>query len=170
MEFRFENEYDKKALMSLSKVARKTMRNGLSRVLGWVVIVLALIVAFVPLIMSGSMSGMSIATLIIAVALLVVLLSEDTLNAKTARRKLPPGTEKATAIFTEEGITSITGLGTVEFTYDQVMIPAETAGYFIFIYNKSQAQVYDKARMEGGTVEEFRQLIRDNVGKDIIPV
>jgi len=39
--------------------------------------------------------------------------------------------------------------------------------YFVFIFSQSHAQVYNKKSIEGGTIEEFREFMKEVTGKEI---
>ena len=162
MEFRFETDYDKKALTEMAKAARKTLRGKRSartKIFTWIIVVVALALAIWPLFYGAPFSLTTAVTLIVAVLLIVVNLSEDALNAALAKKKLPPGSEKASAIFNEEGIISKTDMGTSKFEYDEIMTLIETKGYFILILSETHAELYDKARISGGTVDQFREFM-----------
>ena len=44
---------------------------------------------------------------------------------------------------------------------------AETKDYFVFLFSKNHAQVYDKRTLTGGTAEEFRAFMQEKTGKAI---
>ena len=44
---------------------------------------------------------------------------------------------------------------------------AETPLYFVFLFDHSPAQLYDKTSLEGGTAEAFRGFIRERTGLEV---
>ena len=109
----------------------------------------------------------TIATSIAILAILIALLFEDRINGYVAKKRLLPGTEKAVAAFSESGFISTTEIGKSEWNYDKIMLIAETAGFFVFIFSASHAQLYDKRHLQGGTVDDFRRFIEAATGKQI---
>ena len=75
--------------------------------------------------------------------------------------------EKAYVTFKEDSYYSETEIGSSEFKYSAIMSLAETENYFVFIFSQSHAQVYNKKSIEGGTIEEFREFIKEVTGKEI---
>lgn len=104
-------------------------------------------------------------TAVVALFLLLILLFEDNVNAYVAKKCMLPGTEKAVAIFSENGFTSSTDAGTTEWHYDKIMEIAETDNFFVFIFSKQHAQIYDKQHLQGGTADVFRCFIETATGK-----
>lgn len=169
MEFIFDTAYDQRTLTVMAKVLRKTVRKNRSRrthVLGWIVMVLALLLIFY----SGAFNFRTVITGIAALAILIALLFEDQLNGYFARKRLLPGTENASTVFTENSFTSTTNVGRTEFQYDRIIALAETNEYFIFLFSPSHAQIYDKSTLTGGTIEAFRSFIQDKTAKPTITV
>ena len=167
MEFTFETQYNAKTMASMAKALRKTIRKKHSRrshIFGWIVTVLA----FLLLISKGfALDFRTIATSIAILAILIALLFEDRINGYVAKKRLLPGTEKAVAAFSESGFISTTEIGKSEWNYDKIMLIAETAGFFVFIFSASHAQLYDKRHLQGGTVDDFRRFIEAATGKQI---
>lgn len=170
MEFTFQSEYDTKALTALARTMRKTLRkkhSRISHIFAVVIIVLALLVV-VPF---GDKifvwNTITFLDLVVAVALTATLLFEDRLNGYIARKRLMPGTENNTAVFGENSFTTVCEVGTTEWNYENVLLVAETSNYFVFLYSKNHGQIYTKASMTGGTLDEFRTFIEEKVGKKI---
>ena len=80
------------------------------------------------------------------------------------------GTGRGTTIFQDETFTTTTEIGKTEFLYEKINLLAETGSYFVFVYDRSHAQVYDKSRLSGGTAEEFRKFIAEKTGKAITKI
>ena len=164
MEFIFETDYNQKAMTAMAKGLRKTVRKKHSRrshIFGWIVIVLALLLSW-P---SDPVMGKNVLTWIAAGVLLLALIFEDQLNGYFARKRMLPGAAHAKAIFSEEGYRSETKAGCTDWTYENISAMAEDANYFIFLFGKNHAQVYDKHSLTGGTVEEFRAFIQKQTEK-----
>ena len=164
MEFRFETNYDLKALTAMAKSLRKTVRKKHSRrshLFGWIITVLALLL-ILPL--GDKPFVLNFNTVITGLAALVILFTlvfEDKINGYVAKKRMPVGTDKAVTVFTLEGYVSITELGRSEFSYEKIALLAETKDYFVFIIDASHAQVYEKNSVAGGTVQQFREFICD---------
>lgn len=166
MEFVFETDYDRKAMTAMAKGLRKTVRKKHSRrshIFGWIVIGLGLLLSW-P---SGDMNRGDVVTWIAIAVMLGALLFEDRLNGYFARKKMLPGTSHAKAIFTEDGYRSETQMGNTEWKYENITAMAETKDYFVFLFSKNHAQVYDKRTLTGGTADEFRAFMQEKTGKAI---
>ncbi len=168
MEFTFETIYNQKALTTMARALRKTVRKKKSRrshICGWIVMVLSLLLT-----VSGFRDGIEISmknivTWLAMLCILAVLIWEDAINGYIAGKRMLKGTEKSVAVFQEEGYYSVTEIGKTEWYYDKILLFAETPGYFVFIFSPSHAQVYDKAGMTSGTAEEFREFMESKTGK-----
>ena len=166
MEFVFETDYDRKAMTAMAKGLRKTVRKKHSRrshIFGWIVIGLGLLLSW-P---SGDMNRGDVVTWIAIAVMLGALLFEDRLNGYFARKKMLPGTSHAKAIFTEDGYRSETRMGNTEWKYENITAMAEMQDYFVFLFSKNHAQVYDKRTLTGGTADEFRAFMQEKTGKAI---
>lgn len=163
MLFKIKTEYNQKALSAMAKGLRKTVRKKHSRrshILGWIVAVLGLLLSL-P---SGDHFDLSFKTIItwLAVAVIIVaILWEDAINGYFAGKRMLPQLLTSTVEFTENGYHSVTEVGNSDFRYDTIVALAETDRYFVFIFSKSHAQVYDKTGFEIGTEEDFRTFIQE---------
>ncbi len=172
MEILFETHYDQRSMTAMAKAIRKTVRKKRSRrshIFGWLVVILALVLAF-----WSEENGFSfvpdlrnVVTLMAAIGIAAALIWEDALNGYFARRRLLAGTEKASVLFREKEFVSGTGIGTSIFGYDKIQLIAEDPNFFVFVFSASHAQVYDKAGISGGTVEDFRTFIENVTGTSI---
>lgn len=170
-----ETQYNQKAMTAMSKALRKTVRkkNSLcTHILGWIVVVFSLFLScWTP--ETGFfflLTKRSLITLTIAAVLLVFLIWEDSINGYFARKKLAPGTETVKTVFKNSEFISSTKANTNTFTYSRFNTIAETEDYFVFIYNVSHAQVYDKKHFSGKPLNEFRTFIEQATGKQIVSV
>ena len=170
MEFTFETNYDMSSLTTMAKALRKTVRkkhNTRSRVLGWIVFALAVLLVYSNFKNGFDLSPRIVLTLIAAVCLFVALLFEDKLNAYIARKRMLAGTEFAKTVFTDESFISETAVGKTIWNYDKILLLAENADHFIFVFSNNHAQVYDKKAISGGTLDEFCAFICDITQKSI---
>ena len=170
MEFKNETTYNQKAVTAMAKALRKTIRKKRSKrshIFGWIVMVLALLLSFIPGEEGFQITFKTIVTWLITLILFLVLIWEDWLNGYIARRRLLPGTEKVTTCFDEEGYYSESEFGKSEWKYEKIERIAELKGYFVFIFNMSHAQVYSKRHLKGGSVDEFRGFIEEMTGKRV---
>lgn len=90
--------------------------------------------------------------------------------ARALRKTIRKKRSRRTHVFGTESFISTTEIGRTEFLYNKINLLAETGSYFVFVYDKSHAQVYDRRRLSGGTDEEFCRFIADKTGKEIIKI
>lgn len=173
MEFAFETVYNQKAVAAMARALRKTIRkqrNRRSHIFGWTVVAAAMLLTL-PLGDRGFTVGVkTIITWIAALAILIVLLFEDKINGYVARKRMLTGMDKAATVFSNESYISTTDIGTSEFHYDHINMIAETGDYFVFVFDESHAQVYDKHTLSGGTVDEFIGFITEKTGKEVVRI
>lgn len=172
MEFRFETDYDQKGLTAMARAQRLSVRKKSSRrvhVFGWCVVILGILL--IALSLKTHASWLLTSTLHAAV--LVIFLTrfrEDQLNARIAQRNLLPGTERAVSVFGPDGYVNTTAAAVTEFHYDAIQCVCETADYFVFFLGKRHGQLFDKSRLTGGGVEDFREFITEKTGKPIVNI
>lgn len=169
MKFTFETHYNAKTMTIMAKALRKTIRKKHSRrshIFGWLVIALGALFIFIE----PTLDFRTILTLAAVLILFAVLILEDRLNGFVAEKRLLAGTEKAVATFSENSYISTTELGKTEWGYDKIIMLAETADFFVFIFSKSHAQLYDKRSLQGGTPDDFRKFIEAVTGKQVQPI
>lgn len=172
MQYSFATNYDARALTAMAKCLRKTVRQKHSKRshrLGWLVVILALL----PTLLGGQLDGRKVIMLVVGLIVVLALVFEDRLNGFVARSRMLKGTESATALFDTENpecFFSETAVGKSEFFYSSIVALAETDRYFVFVFSKNHAQVYDKSGLTGGTAGQFREFIAERTGKPVIPV
>lgn len=170
MEFKFETAYDQEALTVMAKAIRKTARKKRSRrshIFGIIVMIFAVLLTMPIGNEEFVLDFKTILTWIVAAVILVTLIFEDQINGYIAGKRMLPGLEKATVTFKDDGYHSETEIGSSEFKYSTIMMLAETADYFVFIFSQSHAQIYSKKSITGGTIEAFRAFIANVTGKEI---
>lgn len=173
MEFRFETKYDQRGLTAMARAMRKTIRRKRSRrshIFGWCVVALAVLLMAAEQMLGKPWVLRDTLNLAVAVILIAVLLTEDQVNAFFAKKKILPGTSSAKSVFTEEGYTSTTAAAVTEFHYETIRQVCETAKYFVLLFSRQHGQIYDKATLSGGTVEDFRSFITQKTGKPIASI
>ena len=173
VEFTFETTYNQKALATMARVLRKTVRRKHSRrshIWGWIITVLALFLVL-PIGERELVFGLkTVITWIAILAIIITLLWEDQINGCFARKRMLPGTDHAVCVFHEEGYISETAAGKTEWKYENIEVLAETKEYFTFVFGKNHAQVYDKNSLKGGSAEQFKTFLAEKTGKEIIQV
>lgn len=170
MEFVFETVYNQKAILAMAEALRKTIRrkrNKRTHILGWVIIILAILLSIPTGNEEFVVDAKAIVTWIAVIIMAVTLLFEDKINGYIARKRMIKGTEKATTVFKEDGYTSTTDMGKTEWYYKNILQIAENDEYFIFIFDQSHAQVYEKSAITGGTIDDFRKFITEKTEKEI---
>ncbi len=171
MTFTFETEYNQQAIRTMAEGLRRTIRkkrNSRTHIVGWIVVAAAILLTL-PVLKGEEAIGVStVINWLTAAGVTFVLLFEDAINGYAARKRMLVGNDRSTTVFEEDSYTSTTEIGKSEFSYANIRMVAENEDYFVFIYDQSHAQVYDKSRMTGGTVEEFRAFISAKTGSAVI--
>ncbi len=169
MRFTFVTEYNQKALTAMARGLRKTVRSKRSKrshILGVIVILLCVLLTLIK--DQGFIFNLkNVVTWVAGFFVIAVLIWEDYLNGYFAGKKMLKGTEKNTAIFTEEGYSTLTAVGESSWVYNTLAAVAETRDYFVFVFSLNHAQVYDKNGMTEGTPEAFRRFIERKTGKTV---
>lgn len=170
MEFRFETTYNQRGLTAMARALRKTIRKKRSRrshIFGWCVVALAILLIAAGRMLEEPWTVRDTLNLGVGVILVVILFTEDQVNAFFAKKKMLPGTLVAKSVFTEESYTSATEAAVTEFHYETVRQICETADYFVLLLGRQHGQIYEKATLSGGTAEDFRTFITEKTGKPI---
>ena len=167
-EFQIHSAYDHKALKTMSRVLRKTIRRKRSialRVFGWCAVTLfALSEIALAAIGAFSLEFGDIAVILAVAVKLFTLLFEDDLNAWIAALSLIPGTKEADTRFTSECYTVKTQAAETRWNYDRVQAIGETKDSFVFMLSKRHTQEFPKAGLSEGTPDEFRAFIEERTG------
>ena len=168
--FTFETTYNQKAMTTMARALRKTVRKKHSRrshIFGWIITVLALLLILPIGERTFTLDFRTVLTLIAILVIVVALLFEDQINGYIARKRMLPGTACALCTFGEDGYVSETNAGKTEWKYDNIETIAETKDYFVFLFGKNHAQVYGKSSLQGGSIEEFRTFLVKKTEKEI---
>lgn len=167
MQFTFETHYNRQTLSLMSKVMRKTVRKKHSRafsLFGWFAIVCGVLMIWAG---AGSFGLKHILTAAAVILILMTRLFEDNINGFFAEKHLLPGTERAVTTFSESGFVTITDISRSEWNYDKICAVAECDDFFVFIFSRNHAQLYDKRSLKGGSAEDFRGFIQAASGKAV---
>ena len=170
MNITFETTYDQKALCAMARALRKTIRKKHSRrshAIGWSIVVLGLLLSFVAGESGFVVTGKTVLTWFVVVAVAVTLIWEDRINGYFAGKRALPGMTVTTTTFDEEGYTSVNGAGETRWKYENLQRVAESTEYFVFVLNANHGQAYQKKSMAGGTAEEFRAFLEEKLGKPV---
>lgn len=164
MTFTFTTAYDQSALTAMARVLRKTVRRNHSRrshILGWIVAILGLLLSLPLGNENFTVSYKTVFTWFAVAVIIFALINEDAINGYVARKRNLPKMTKSVSEFSKASYRSSTEVGTTEFYYENIIALAETAKYFVFVFSKSHAQVYDKRSLTGGSLDAFREFIQD---------
>ena len=170
MEFTFETVYDQKTVTAMVHALRKTQRKKRSRrshIFGWIVIALGLLLAISDFANARADIGTWV-TLATILVLLAVFAREDAINAYLARKRTLPGLMHIHAVFGEDSYRTETEMGNTEWFYENILSVVEMPEYFVFLFDKNHAQIYNKTGMTGGSPEEFRAFLAEKTGKEIL--
>lgn len=168
MEFSFMTHYDQRTMTVLARVLRKTVRAGYNRRMRMIGLFIVAFAIFLALPANGRFSPLTlVTTLLPAAIILLVMVFEDRINGSLAARRVQPEERQVLSAFNDQGYRTASGKGDAVWRYDNISQVAETPLYFVFLFERSPAQLYDKTRLEGGTAEEFRQFIQARTGLEI---
>ena len=169
-EFTFETTYNQKAMNTMARALRKTVRKKHSRrshIFGWIITVLAVLLVLPIGEREVVFNFRTVITWAVIVIIVATLLFEDWINGYIARKRMLPGTAFALCTFGEDDYVSETKAGKTEWKYENIETIAETKNYFVFLFGKNHAQVYDKSSLQGGSIEEFRTFLMKKTEKEI---
>lgn len=167
MEFTFEMNYDRKSMTAMAKA----MRSGLqeeqdkkSRRIGWIFVVLAAVI----LLTSGKMGFMQIAGGIAVGLFALYLLFQDSVNGTLALWKLPEKLRRGQWLFREDGYFSNTEMGESDYSYENIFAIVESVGYIFLVFHNGTAHILDVNTIQGGTLADFRRMLRRKTGLTIL--
>jgi len=163
-QIQIEQTYDMASLTALCRVARKTVRTVARVVRGicWCILALDAVLTVLLIAMGGMPDVWMWAVL---AALVLLLLSEDRLNAWIAKSQLVPGTAHSVTVFTEDDYTVTTDAAVTRMDYGNITCLCETERYFMLFLGKKHGQVFDKQGFQSGDPDAFRALLEKKTGK-----
>lgn len=166
MEYSCHTICDRRGMTALVRALRKTVRKKATRrikILGWIICALAAMMLVVPDV-SPPMRGLNFVALVV---ILVVQIWGDSINGWMAQRNVLPGAELwSTSFYPDHYECRIAG-ATTSWSYEKIVLVAESREYFFFIMGKNHAQIYQKSQLKGGTVDSFRGFLEQRTGKAV---
>ena len=158
MTFRFETDYDLETLTAMAKGIRRTVRKKRSCLVHIFAALVVLMEAFFLLmdLRKNALDVGDVLALIAVLAIIIVVRTEDRLNARTARARLLPGTEHASTVFDEDGYAVTTSVNEGRWQYKQIFAVAETERYFILTLSKD----YQGKDRKAGRIYQVKTIPR----------
>jgi len=170
MEYIFETKYDQKGISVMAEALRKTIRKKRSkRTYIWMILIIALaVILSVPKNNEEFVITFNLViTWLVVIIMILTFIFQDKINGYIARKRMITGLEKSITTFKEDSYISETNIGKTEFYYQNIIEIVENDEYFIFIFDKSHAQIYDKNGISKGNIEEFKKFLNKKTGKEI---
>ena len=170
MEFTMEIRYGKKALADMSRVLRKTTRKKSSRrsmIFGGAVLAASLLLFLLPGEEGFVWNGSRMLNGAAALLMLFVLLRQDAINGFFARKRMMKGSGFSRVVLTGEGYTASAENAVTQWSYQALAAIGETEEHLVFVLDKRYAQAWEKATLEGGTMEQLRQFLTEKTGLPI---
>ena len=168
MELEVHTIYDLSALTAMARGLRKTVRrrrSRISRTFGWLVVALGLFLGLITLRLDPPEVGWP--SVIVAVLLTAVLLTEDRVNGFFAKNKILSGMEDVLTRFGPEGYASNTQAGESRWHYGNIKAIAEGERYLVLALSGRHAQAFDKQGFVQGDIEQLRALLTEKTGLPI---
>ena len=151
---------DKKAMVSLARISRKTLRNGRSspvRRFAWFAVSVELFLA--ALLIWVGLDGW-LTNVLLAAIMLACILSEDVVNGLMAYRQMLPDAREVNVTFKEDHFIHYSRAAETWWNYRQIKAIGESEEYFAFVLDKNHGQIYRKDGFVWGTPEDFRAFIQ----------
>ncbi len=172
MEFTFtKTVYDQETMTIMARALRKTSRKKGSKVRYFFLALIVVLCVFFTLPAAGqqfAITGRVVFTWLVTALLFVTLVFEDKLNGFFANRRAIVKNDVVSAVFTEDGYTTISTMGQTKWAYDKIRFLAESQTHFVFVLSNNHGQAYDKRSFEGGSLEAFRGLLKEWTEKETI--
>lgn len=161
--FTIEQTYDLAALTALCRAMRKTVRRvwNFARIVCWCIAAAGLLLWIVSVLLDIPDHIL----LAVSAALLLILLTEDRLNALLSRRLLVPGTAHSVTTFSENDYTVKTASLETRYQYAAITGLCESDRYFFLFLGKRHGQIFDKRCFQSGDPEAFRVWLESRTGK-----
>ena len=159
MEFTFDLNYDWKAMTAMAKAVRKGLQeeqDKKSKLIGWIFVVLTALI----LVFSGKTGWMQAVGGLLVVVFAAYLVWQDRINGLLAMWKLPAKMRKGSWLFREDGYFSDTEAGESDYSYEKIFAIVETVGYIVLVFHNGQAQILDVNTIKGGSLSDFRRMLR----------
>lgn len=159
MELTFDLNYDQKAMTAMAKAIRTGLQeeqDKKSKIIGWIFVVLTVFI----LLLSDRFGWMQIAASILITGFAAYLIWQDHVNGYLALRKLPKKMRTGKWLFRDDGYFSDTEAGESDYSYNNIFLMVESQGYMMLVFHEGTAHVIDMSTIQGGTVQDFRKLLR----------
>lgn len=170
--FTIHTEYNAKNLAVLAKALRRTLRkkkNRRTHIFGWIVCAVAVLLILDDFWHDTVM--LHTAFIGAAAAIMVLtLLFEDKINGYFASKRLLPITATGDTTFEQDSYTSVSPAGQTTWKYENIVALCESEQYFVFVVGKSHGQLFDKATLQGGSEQEFRDFICSRCSCEIVKI
>ena len=159
MELTFEMNYNLKAMTAMAKAMRTGLQEAQdkrSKIIGWSLVALTVLI----LLFSATFGWIQIAATVFIAAFACYLIWQDKVNGYVALRKLPANMRSGKWLFREDGYFSDTEAGESDYSYENIFMMVESQGYMILVFHEGNAHIIDCSTIQGGTVQDFRRLLR----------
>lgn len=158
---------DKKAMIALAKISRKTLRKKRSRPVrrfAWFAVAVECLLMALNLRVGDG--GWAVNALLAAIMLACVF-GEDTVNGLLAFRQVLPNSREVNITFREDFYVQRTQPAETWWDYRQVKAIGEDKDFFALVIDTSHGQILSKKGFEWGGPEEFRTFIQRKTGRKI---
>lgn len=159
MELTFAMDYNRKSMTAMAKAMRVGLQeeqDKKSRIIGWVMVALAVVV----LLSSGKFGWVQIIAMVLVACFAAYLILQDQVNGALALAKLPKNMRTGMWLFREDGYFSNTDAGESDYSYENIFAIVESNEYIFLVFHTGHAQIIELSTIKGGTVDDFRRLLR----------
>ena len=159
MEFTFDLNYNTKAMTAMARAIRAGLQeeqDKKSKIIGWGFVALTVLI----LLFSDKFGWMQIAASVIIVGFAAYLIWQDQVNGYLAMKRLPEKMRTGKWLFRDDGYFSDTEAGESDYSYENIFIIVESQGYMILVFHEGKAHIVDLSTIQGGSVQDFRRLLR----------
>ena len=159
MEFTFEMNYNQKAMTAMAKAIRKGLQeeqDKKSKIIGWALVALTVFI----LLFSANFGWVQIAASVFITVFACYLIWQDHVNGFLALKKLPAKMRSGKWLFREDGYFSDTEAGESDYSYENIFMMVESQNYMMLVFHEGTAHIIDLSTIQGGTVQDFRRLLR----------
>lgn len=166
MEFTCRTAFDQRALATMGRALRKTIRaerSLIARHWGWLAVVLAVVSFWLSW---GTAWKMTLSCVVIF-GLLVVNWKGDAIDAYFEKRWVYPNADFADTAFCADHFLVKTAAMESKWQYDDILALAETGEYLVFMMGKNHALAMEKATLTGGSLPEFRRFLEEKSDRNI---
>ena len=159
MEFTFEMEYTQRIMTTLQRAVRVALqedRDKKSKLLA----VLFIIAAVFILVTAKKFDYRQILAVIVIVLFILYLIFQDQVAGWLAGMKIPKKMRKVQWTFREDGFFNTSEEGISAFDYETIFAMIEIENCMVLCFADSQAQIIDMRNIQGGSLQDFRRLLR----------